>query len=81
MRTFQHRSESRGSRNPQTSAKLFGIDPGPNNGVGPVSVGNAQSAKALLMLSLLLRNQVNLLTNHDGTDCEDEHFRNTPFLA
>ena len=26
-------------------------------------------------------NQVNLLTNHNGSDCEDELFRNTPFLG
>ena len=57
MRTFQYRSESGGLRNPQTSAQLFEIDPGPHNGVGPGGVGNAQSAKAssiVLMLSLLL---------------------------
>ena len=57
MRTFQYRSESGGLRNPQTSAQLFGIDPGAYNGEGPGSVGNAQSAKAssiVLMLFLLL---------------------------
>ena len=57
MRTFQYRSESGGLRNPQTSAQLFGIDPGPHNGVRPGGVGNAQSAEAssiVLMLSLLL---------------------------
>ena len=26
-------------------------------------------------------NHVNLLTNHDGTDCEDELFGNTPFVG
>ena len=45
MRTFQYRSEPGGLRNPQTSAQLFGIDPGPHSGVGPGGVGNAQSAK------------------------------------
>ena len=90
-RTFQYRSASGGLRNPQTSTQLFGIVPGPHNGVGHGGVGNAQSAKAsstVLMLPLLLHrhavslkitcNQVNLLTNHGGTDCEDELFRNTP---
>ena len=64
MRTFQYRSESGGLRNPQTSAQLFGIDPGPHNGVGPGGVGNAQSAKAssmVLMLSLLLHRHAVLL--------------------
>ena len=43
-------------RNPQTSAQLFGIDPGPHSGVGPGGVGEAQSVKAssiVLMLFLL----------------------------
>ena len=92
MRTFQYRSESGGLRNPQTSAQLFGIDPGPHNGVGPSGVGNAQSAKApsiVLMLSLLLHRHafplkppatMSMLTNHDGSDCEDEFFCNTPFF-
>ena len=55
-RTFQYRSEPGGLRN-QTSARLFGTDPGPHHGGGPGGVGNAQSAKAsstVLMLSLLL---------------------------
>ena len=26
-------------------------------------------------------NQVNMLTNHNGSDCEDQLFRNTPFLG
>ena len=42
---------------PQTSARLFGMDPGPHNGVGPGGVGRALSVKAssiVLMLSLLL---------------------------
>ena len=94
MENAQYRSEPGGSRNPQTSAQLFGIDPGPHNGAGPGGVGGAQSAKAssiVLMLSLLLHRHavplkspathVNLLTNHDGTDCEGELFGNTPFFG
>ena len=53
--TFTYRCESGGLRNPQTSAQLFGIDPGRHNGVGPGGVGNAESAKAssiVFMLSL-----------------------------
>ena len=44
-------------KNPHTSDKLFGIVPGPHNGVGPCAVGKVQSAKAssrVLMLFLLL---------------------------
>ena len=94
VRTFQYRSEPGGLRNPQTSAQLFGIEPGPHNGVGPGGVGNAQSAKAssiVLMLSLLLHrhagsieitcNHVSLLTNHDSTDGEDELLGNTSLLG
>ena len=94
MRTFQYRSESGSSRNPQTSAQLFGIDPAPHKGVGPGGVGKAQSAKAssmVLMLFLLLHrhavpskiacNQVDMFTKHHGTDCKDELFCNTPFWA
>ena len=33
------RSDSGGLRNPQTSAQLFGIDLGPDDGVGPGGVG------------------------------------------
>ena len=33
----QYRSDSAGLKNPQTSAELFGIDPSPYDGVGPVS--------------------------------------------
>ena len=43
-------------RNPQTSAQLSGMDPGPNNGVGPGGVSKTQSEKAssiVLMLFLL----------------------------
>ena len=57
MRTFQYRSEPGGLRNPQTTAHLPGIDPGPHYGAGPGGVGNAQSANVssiVLMLSLLL---------------------------
>ena len=46
MRTFPHRSEPGGLRNPQTSAQLSGIDPGPHNGGGPGGAGKAQSVKA-----------------------------------
>ena len=41
---FQKRRESGGLRNPQTSAQLSGMDPGPHNGVGPGGVGKAQSS-------------------------------------
>ena len=87
MRTFQYRSESGGLRNPQTSAQLFGIDPGPHNGVGPGGVGNAV-CKVLNVVSVaaspccsieITCNQVNLLTNHDGSDSEDELFLQSPF--
>ena len=43
MRTFRYLSEPGGSRNPQTSAQLLGIDPGPHSGAGPGGVGKAQS--------------------------------------
>ena len=92
MRTFQYRSDSGGLRNPQTSVQLFGIDSGPHNGVGPGGVGNEVcksfvdstdviSVAALPCYSIEITcNKVNLLTNHDGTNCEDELFRNTPFF-
>ena len=35
-----------GLRNPQTSAQLSGMDPGPHYGVRPRGVGKAQSIKA-----------------------------------
>ena len=54
MRTFQYLSESGGLRNPQTSAQMFGIDPGPHNGAGPGGVGNAQSAKASSIVLLFV---------------------------
>ena len=92
MRTFQYRSESGGLRNPQTSAQLSGMDPGPHSGVGPGGAGNAQSAKAssmVLMLFLLLHrhavplkitcNQVHMFAKHDGSNREDEFFPNTIF--
>ena len=85
MRTFQYRSDSGGLRKPQTSTQLFGIDPSPHNGVGPGGVGNAQSAKAssivLNVVSVpaspcfsieITCTQVNLLTNRDSTNSEDE---------
>ena len=93
MRTFQYRSESGGLRNPQTSAQLFGIDPGPHNGVGPGGVGNAVcksfvnstnvvSVAASPCCSIEIAcNQVNLMTNHDGSDCEDEFLCNTPLYG
>ena len=94
MRTFQYRSEPSGLRNPQTSAQLFGIEPGHHNGVGPSGAGNAQSAEAssiVLMLSPVAAppccsieitcNHVNLLTNHDSTDGEDELLGNTSFFG
>ena len=63
----QCRSDSGGLRNPQTSAHLPGIDPGPHNGVGPGSIGTAQSAKAssmVLMLFLLSLLQPVEVTGH-----------------
>ena len=44
--TFQNRSKPGGLRNPQTSAQLSGMGPGPHSGVGPSGVGKTQSAKA-----------------------------------
>ena len=94
MRTFQKRSDPGVLRNPQTSAQLSGIDPGYHNGVGPGGVGKAQSAKAsskgtdVVSIAAPPRcpvdiacNQVNMLTKHDGTDCENELLRNTPFFG
>ena len=73
MGTFQFQSESGGSRNAQTSAQLFGIDPSPQwCRLG--GVGNAHSAQ-------ITCNQVNLSTNHDGMDCKDEFFPNTQFFC
>ena len=93
MRTLQYRSESGGLRNPQTSAQLFGIDPGPHNGVGPGGVGNAESAKSFVdgthVVSVaaspccsieITCNQVNV-TNHDGSDGEDELLGNASLLG
>ena len=34
-----------GLRNPQTSAQLSGMDPGPHNGVGPGGVGKIRPQK------------------------------------
>ena len=78
-------AERRGLRNPQTSARLFGMDPGPHNGVGPGGVGKAQSAKAssiVLRLSRLRHRQAvplkspatwsNFFRNHNGTKSLDE---------
>ena len=81
MRTFQYRSEPGGLRNPQTFAQLFGIDPGPHNGVGPRGVGKAQSVKASSIVLMIVSaaasprstieitcNHVNVLRNHNGTN-------------
>ena len=51
----QKRWERGGLRNPQTSAQLFGMDPGPLNGVGPGGVGKAQSEKGSSMVLRLSR--------------------------
>ena len=73
----------------------LGTDPGVPTVVGdPGGAGKAQSEKAssiVLMLSLLLHrhaasieincNHVNLLTNHDSTDGEDELLGNALFMA
>ena len=53
LTNFQCPSESGGLRNPQTSAQLPGIDPGPHNGEGPGGIGKAQSAKASSMVLML----------------------------
>ena len=81
-------------RNPQTSAQLFGIDPGLHKGVGSNGVGNAQVCKSFVdstdvtpvaassCCSIEITcNHVNLVTQHNGTDCENELFRNTPFFC
>ena len=62
-------------------------DSGPHNGVGPGSVGNAQSGKVssivLMFISVdaspwcsigITSNHVKLSTNHDGADCQDDFF-------
>ena len=84
MRTFQYRSESRGLRKPQTTAHLFGVDPGLHNGPGPSGVGHAVcksffgstevfSVAASPRCSIeITYNQLILLTNYDGADCEGE---------
>ena len=62
--TLQKRWETGGLRNPQTSAQLFGMDPGHYNGVGPGGVGKVLSVNALsiaLRLSLLRHRQTVLL--------------------
>ena len=78
-----------GLRKPQTSAQLFGIDPGCRarrrwqcavceSFVGSTDVVSvAASPRCTIEIT---GNHVNLLTNHDGTDCEDELFGNTPFF-
>ena len=93
MRTFQYRSEPSGLRNPQTSAQLFGIDPGPHNGVGRRRwqsavrksfvdstdvVSAATSPRTIIEITC---NHVNLLTNHDSTDGEDELLGDTFLLG
>ena len=65
VRTFQYRSEPGVLRNPQTSAQLFGIEPGHHSGVGPGGVGNAESAKAS---SIVLADVPKLL---ETTVCRD----------
>ena len=49
----------RGLRNPQTSAQLFGMDPGPHTFVGPSGVGKAKSvnASSIVLRVSLLRNR------------------------
>ena len=74
-----------GLRNPQTSAQLSGMDPGPHSGVGPGGVGKAQSVKAFINSTEVVFasippcstieitcNQVNFLRNHNGTKSEDK---------
>ena len=92
MRTFQYRYLNL-VRNPQTSAQLFGIDPGRHSGVGPSGVGNTVCkgfvdgtvgipvAASPCCSIEITSNHVNLLTNHDGSDGKDELFGNTSFLA
>ena len=87
MRTFQYGTESGGLRNPQTSAQLFGFDPGPHNGVkarrrwrSAVCNSFVDSTDVIPVVVSpccsfeITCNKVNLFTNHDGTDCEDEPF-------
>ena len=83
MRTFQYRSEPGRLRNPQTSAQLFGIDPGPHNGVKSFvdSTDVIPLAASSCCCIEITCNHVNLLTNHDGTDGEDELLGNTPFFG
>ena len=93
MRTFQNRSETGGLRNPQTSAQLFGIDPCLHNGGRPGGVGNAvwkgfdnstdviPVAASPCCSNEITCNHVNLLTNHDGTDGEDDLLDNTSYFG
>ena len=53
---FVHFREPGGSRNPQTSAHMSGMVPGPHSGVRPGGVGKVLSVEAsskVLRLSLL----------------------------
>ena len=83
--TFQNLSELGGLRNPQTSAQLSGMDPGPHNGVGLGGVGKAQSVEASVNSTEIVSaattpcssieitcNQVNFLRNHKGMKSENE---------
>ena len=91
MTNFQCPSESGGLRNPQTSAQLPGIDPGPHNGEGPGGIGKAHSAKAssmVLMLFLLshrraapLKSPATKSTKHHSTNRKDKLLSYATFLG
>ena len=94
MRTFRWRSEPGGFRNPQTKAQLFGIEPGPHNGVRAwrrwqctVCEGFVDSTDVIPVAAPpccsieITCNHVNLLTNHDSTDGEDELLGNASLFG
>ena len=81
-------------RDPHTSAQLFGMDPGPHNGVGPGGVGKAQSEKGFINGTKIVSavttprcsteitcNQVNFLRNHNDTKSLDELLGDTFLLG
>ena len=92
--TFQKRWDPGGLRKPQTSAQLFGMDPGPHNGVGPGGVGKAQSentSSIVLILSRLRQRQAAplkspatksmFLRDHKSTNGLDDFLGNTFLLG
>ena len=86
--------DSGGLRNPQTSAHVPGIDPRLHNGVGPGSIGKAQSAKASSMMHNIVAvvaspcspvevtgHQVHVFFKHHCTDRKDKLLSCAAFLG